>query len=606
LIIFPAAEIGDYCWLTREFDGLIRNQAAQLGLPRPDVYLISHILLNRITIECKDTALREKWIAQIDQKQGRKFPFIVFEDNEKEYVRLLGEDRAITLGGRGGAAAGCWRVCNVNNDRLHGDLGCDLAEDREKMRRMLAAGGAGSMAYIFQWSNTEVFGYLGSQYLWRSEGVPGINNADDFGFLEYAYRVYYGGAAGSLAGKAFAVNSCVSESHVLEDDPPVVFFGGPLHRDFQLLAVMAEQCYTLARSAYKQFAAGEPDLYHPLYDPDSFRWDGYDPAADSLFKKERLRLQCVSARRSRDLCTAALASRIAKQAMTAGAPIRRVLAELDSAVAAARTSEVLYYANYDDDCRTGAEGARLRQKLESIRSQFLVDCKARKDAIDDLEQPVPEPVRSATKRHAMIDWEKMTDLLPAEALAQRSGLYLSIDLGLARTIDYFCLGSVFTVQAQMSDGRWKTVFRRALLKRDTGWQHWDIPLDGLANQVGAVRLRLITDAYSRAIDRGAPSWRWGYWGRPRIIRCTSDGKQKLCHDLIAEIQQSRAYVQLDGSGQRRMFDGRGRDSSGATFQHALADPGLPEPARTAIAAFAPRAKGMSGVTIAEYEFTGVE
>ena len=312
-----------YTWLTREFDQMIQKQARELGRPDPAMYLISHILLNRIMRECKDPGERAKWIALIDQKHGRKMPFVLFEDNEKEYVKLLGKDRAITLGGRGGAGAGCFRIANINNDRMHGDLGMDIAEERAKQRRMVEAGGYGSMAYIFNWTNSEVFGYLGAQYLWRPSGVPGIDNDDDFGFLDYAYRIAYGDEVGALVGKAYGSNSCVIEAHVFEDDPSTVFFGGPLHRDFQLLSVMADEADGLARSAYEQYTGREPDFFHPVYDPDEFRWDGYDAAADMLFKTERLRQLCVSMRRARELCTAALASRRGETEDRRGRPDRR-------------------------------------------------------------------------------------------------------------------------------------------------------------------------------------------------------------------------------------------------------------------------------------------
>ncbi len=247
-----------YTWLTREFDQIIRKHASQLGRPDPAMFLISHILLNRIMKESKDRAERTKWIALIDQKHGRKIPFVLFEDDEQEYVSLLGKDRAATLGGRGGAAAGCFRIANINNDRMHGDLGMDLAEERDKQRRMILAGGYGSMAYIFQWTHAEVFAYLGAQYLWRHDGVPNINNNDDFGFLDRAYRIAYGDKVGALVGKAYGVNSCVAEWHVFEDDPPMIFFGGPLHRDFQLLSVMADAADRLAQDAYKLYAGRAP------------------------------------------------------------------------------------------------------------------------------------------------------------------------------------------------------------------------------------------------------------------------------------------------------------------------------------------------------------
>jgi hypothetical protein len=592
-----------YAWLFREFDGMIQKHAKALGRPDPAIYLISHILLNRIMKESKSQEERENWFALLDRKHGRKVPFVLFEDDEKEYVRLLGKDRAATLGGRGGAAAGCWRISNINNDRLHGDLGMDLAEERDKQRRMVAAGGFGSMIYTFQWSNTEVFGYLGAQYTWRHQGVPGINNDDDFGILDYAYRLYYGDRAGALAAAAYAVNACVGENHVLEDGPFIVFFGGPLHRDFQLLSVMADESDRLAQEAYRQYTGREPDLYHPVYDPDAFRWTGYDAAADRLFKTERLRLLCVSSRQARELCTAALASRLAKQRIAESATVSAACREFDRAVQAARTNELLYFANFEDDYRTGDQGTKLRAKLEEMRAQFLADCGGKARSKVDKEQPIPEAVRKACKRRAVINWEKQTDILPEKPRADRPGLYLSTDLGLSKDIDYYCLGAVFTVQAQDKLGAWHTVFRRALLKKDAGWQHWDIPLDAHVASGGAVKLRLITDAYSRAMDRNAPTWKWGYWGRPQVVQVTGDGRREVRCDLVEHIDRARAFVQLDSTGERRAFDRKGEDSTGATFRPAGAGLGAPEPPRPAVAAFTPRRDGKSGVVIAQYEIT---
>jgi hypothetical protein len=592
-----------YTWLFREFDQIIGKHAKALGRPDPAIYLISHILLNRIMKESKDQEERTHWFALIDQKHGRKVPFVLFEDNEKEYVRLLGKDRAATLGGRGGAAAGCFRIANINNDRMHGDLGMDLAEERTKQQRMVEAGGFGSMAYIFQWTNTEVFAYLGAQYLWRHDGVPGINNDDDFGFLDYAYRIHYGDKVGAVVGKAYSMNSCVAEYHVLEDDPPIIFFGGPLHRDFQLLAVMADEADRLAQDAYKLYTGRAPDLYHPVYDPDAFRWSGYDAAADRLFKTESLRQLCVSTRRSRELCTAALASRMAKQMVVEGASIGAACEQLDLAVKAAGKSEILYFANYEDDYTTGDQGTQLRKKLEALRAQFLADCGGNAGANIDMKQTVPEAVRKATKRRCIINWEKQTDVLPEKSAADKPGLYLSTDIGLSRSIDYFCLGGVFTVQARGKDRAWHTIFRRALLKKDAGWQHWDIPLEVAVDEASKVNLRLITDAYSRAIDRSAPTWRWGYWGQPRLVQVTADGKREVRADLIDHIDRAKAFVQLDNTGTQREFDGKGEDSTGATFRPAGSGAEIPEPRQPAITVFTPHKGGKSGVTIAEFQIT---
>jgi hypothetical protein len=578
-------------WVFREFDRLIRSHARRLGRPDPEMYLISHILLNRVMTESKSREVRARWFALLDRKNGRKVPFILFEDREREYVELLGKGRAATLGGRGGAAAGCFRIANINNDRMHGDLGMDLAEERAKQRRMIEAGGFGSMSYVFQWTTTEVFGYLGSQYLWRRAGVPGVDNDDDFGILDYSYRVAYGDEAGALVARSLARNSCVSEWHVFEDDPPMVFFGGPLHRDFRLLAALTDESDALALRAYRAFTGRDPDLFHLAYDPDAFRWDGYDRAADTQFKAERLRLLCVSARRARALCEAALASRQARQRIAEGATIGEVRQRLDAAVAAARQSEVLYLANYDDDYTTGDDGTRLRKKLEGIRARFLADCGPEADP----RRTVPEAVRSAHKRPRVIAWEKQTDLLPERPEARTLGLYLSTDLGLAGDIDYYCVGSVFTVEGRRADGSWRTLFRRALLKNDVGWQHWEIPLDA-----ETVALRLTTEASSRAVDRSAPRWDWGYWGRPRVVRVASDGTLEVVDDLVEHRDRARALVQLDDTGGRRAFDRGSVDSTGATFEAVASGGGMPEPSRPAIRAFPPHRAGASGVTIAEY------
>ncbi|MGA2257276.1 MAG: hypothetical protein ABSG53_21685, partial [Thermoguttaceae bacterium] len=593
-----------YAWLFREFDKRIQKHARELGRPPAEVFLISHILLDRIMKESKSREEQARWLALVDQKHGRKVPFVLFEDHEEDYVALLGKDRAATLGGRGGAAAGCFRIASINNDRMHGDLGMDLAEERAKQRRMIEAGGLGGMAYVFQWSNTEVFGYLGAQHLWQHLGAPGINNEDAFGFMDYAYRMYYGGAVGSLAAMSYTMNPCVNEYTVLEEDLPTVFLGAPLHREYQLLVVMAEESDRLAREAYRLYAGHAPDLFHPVYDPDTFRWDGYDGSADKIFKTERLRLLCVSARQAKELCTAAWTSRVAKQRMAEGASIGAVRRELDAAVAAARANERLYFANYEDDYTTGAKCTEIAAALEATRSRFMADCGAVAGGKIDAERPVPEAVRKAVKRRRIIHWERQIDVLPQVAPVDKPGLYLSTDIGLSGNIDFFCLGEVFTVQARGADGAWRTIFRRAVLKKDAGWQHWDIPLDSVAGKDGSIHLRLMTDGCSRAMDRDAPAWKWGYWGRPQVVQVAADGTRRVRFDLVEEIDRARPSVRLDDTGKRRSFDGKGKDSTGATFRWAAQDDDTPRPTEPAIAAFAPHCKGNSGVTIGEYEIGG--
>jgi hypothetical protein len=123
----------------------------------------------------------------------------------------------------------------------------------------------------------------------------------------------------------------------------------------------------------------------------------------------------------------------------------------------------------------------------------------------------------------------------------------------------------------------------------------------LADKAGKLSLRLTTDAYSRAIDRNWPTWKWCYWGQPQVIRVTADGKREARHDLVDRIGQCKVRVQLDDTGKQRAFDGKGEDSTGATFKSVGPGDGMPEPVEPAIAAFAPRRNGKSGATIAEYE-----
>ena len=118
---------------------------------------------------------------------------------------------------------------------------------------------------------------------------------------------------------------------------------------------------------------------------------------------------------------------------------------------------------------------------------------------------------------------------------------------------------------------------------------------------------MITDAYSRAIDRNAPTWKWGYWGEPPVIEITPAGKRAVRYDLAGNLANARAFVRLDATGEERPFDGDGDDSTGSEFRLADLASGssaLPHAstahARRAIAAFPPHRDGVSGTTIAEY------
>jgi hypothetical protein len=135
------------------------------------------------------------------------------------------------------------------------------------------------------------------------------------------------------------------------------------------------------------------------------------------------------------------------------------------------------------------------------------------------------------------------------------------------------LGVVFTVQVEGPAGTWRTIFRRDVSRRATGWEHWDIPLaDAARGPAGHLKLRFVTDSYSRAQDRTAPSWKWALWGEPQVIEMTADGSRRVRYDFVKNIDRAGTLVRLDSDGKERPFDRKGTDSTGATFR--CADPGI--------------------------------
>jgi hypothetical protein len=78
----------------------------------------------------------------------------------------------------------------------------------------------------------------------------------------------------------------------------------------------------------------------------------------------------------------------------------------------------------------------------------------------------------------------------------------------------------------------------------------------------------MTDSYSRAQDRSAPSWKWALWGEPQLIEVAAGGSRRVKYDFVKNIDRAKAFVRLDCDGKEQPFDGRGTDSTGATFQDA--------------------------------------
>ncbi len=577
-----------YTWLFRTFDRLIQKHAKRLGCD-PEIYLISHFLLARIVNESKTVEERQKWLALVDEKQGRKVPFIINEDKETAYVEMFGGDRVASLGGRGGSCTNAMRrIASVNNNWCPAGFGGDLVHERNAQNRIVKAGGFGAMGYVFEWTNTEVFAYLAAQHLWRNAGIPGVSNTDQTGILYYAYRQYYGDEVGHLAAQAMDEGSDVNDAMVHEDikGSQYPFTGKALHRDYQLLAVLADHAEQLARQAYQLYTGQQPKIFEPAYDPDAFSWNGYDAARDKLFKTERLRRLWLSTRRSQEMCNCALAHRLAQRLIAEKAPAADVLKQLDRAVELAKANQLISQINYDDDYdATDGLCAYLTEKLETLRAKY-----ASNPAAAVAEAPV-----------LFISWEKQTDILPPARAAQQPGLYLSTGIALtAEEEDYYRTAVVFSVQAQTDDGAWKTIFRRGVGRREAGWQSWDIPLDTLPQQK-LLRLRFVTDSYSRAMDRTWPTWKWALWGSPQLVRLSKNGERTVVYDFAERVADAKRLVRLDKDGKERAFDNTGADSTGATFQVVTEAQTVPKSLKNAIAAFTPHKPDQFGVTVAEYE-----
>ena len=349
-------------WLFNQYNGSAQRHAQRLGLPPREIHLVSHFLLSRILDESKTLDRAKEWLDLVDRKQGTKVQWIVAESREADYVKLLGGDRVASLGGRGGACTSAMRrIASINNNWEPGSMGTGVDWERDCHRRLFEAGGSGSLGYILEWRLSEVFAYLASQYLWRRSGVPGINNEDQVGFLDYAYQVHFGDRVGALVARALDGGSNVNEAMVIDGVHGAQYpeTGQPLHRDYQYLAVQADEAVRLAGEAYRLYTGKAPNLEEPLYRQEDFRWDGYDAEADHLFKAETLRRLCVSTRRSQKMCEAAMAHRLAMRLAAERAPLAAVFGQLDHAISAAEANQKLYQLNYDDDY-DGTDGLCVR------------------------------------------------------------------------------------------------------------------------------------------------------------------------------------------------------------------------------------------------------
>jgi hypothetical protein len=703
-----------YTWLFREFDKKIQKHSKRLNR-ESEIYLISHILLARIIAESKTAEERQKWLTMVDEKHRTKVPFIIGEWSEPLYVEIFGKERVASLGGRGGSCTNAMRrIASVNNNWLHGGMGGDLAYERDCQKHIFEAGGFGAMGYIFEWTNTEVFGYLAAQHLWRNRGIPGVSNENQTGILYYAYARYYGDEVGHLAARAMDEGSDVNDAMVLEgvygSQWPAT--GRVLHRDYQYLVVLADHSEKLAREAFHKFTGSDPGVEKPAYDQDKFVWAGYDPAGDKLFKSERLRWLWLSCRRSQEMCRAALAHRLAQRLIREGAPVGAVLDQFDRAIEYACKNQYIYQINYDDDYDwTDGLCYKVTERLEKQRADFLSACaggnKVLKSwdfsrATDPLgwkithdmstpviengllvshatggdpfivqEQPldihsespskyvtidmssdkpgivqifwaaqskngqatdfseqnsihisvnaeraissyriplnwegtlkrfrfdfpdqarvkirsitltqstetkeeidrnklVPEFARGSAESPVLfIPWEAQSDILPSKK--KPHGLCLSTKIGFVDQDDFFRLGVVFTVQSQKPNGDWQTIFRRGVMRRTASWENWTIPLrtPNPNPNLNSLRLRFVTDSYTRAQDRNSPTWKWALWGQPQIVRIGITGHREVIFDFANNLDKTRAFTRLDVDGKEYAFTTPGEDATGATFK----------------------------------------
>src|SRR2546423_4168344 len=148
------------------------------------------------------------------------------------------------------------------------------------------------------------------------------------------------------------------------------------------------------------------------------------------------------------------------------------------------------------------------QARVKVRSVGLIETTdAKTEGNMDLSKAVPELARGSAENPVLfISWEAQDDVLPPAGKAR--GLCLSTKIGFVEQDDFFRLGVVFSVQARSASEDWKLIFRRGLMRRARDWEQWEIPIESIAREnSGNLQLRFITDSYTRAQERNAPTWK---------------------------------------------------------------------------------------------------
>ena len=259
-------------------------------------------------------------------------------------------------------------------------MGGDLAYERDCQKHILEAGGFGAMGYIFEWTNTEVFGYLGAQHLWRNRGIPGVSNENQIDILDYSYRLYYGDEVGHLVARAMDEALCVNDAMVLEG-----VYGSQWPSTgrvscigtINILSFSPITRRRLARQAYRRFTGEDPQIEKAAYDQDGFHWNGYEPPPINFSKRNGSGGFGFPLAARRKCAGAALAHRLAQRLIKEGANIGAVLKQFDRAMNIAKKNEFIYQVNYDDDYDwTDGLCSKLTERLEKQRADFLAAARA--------------------------------------------------------------------------------------------------------------------------------------------------------------------------------------------------------------------------------------
>ena len=195
------------------------------------------------------------------------------------------------------------------------------------------------MGYIFEWTNTEVFGYIASQYLWRNSRRSGDQQRqpDRLPLLRLSRLLR---RQGGRDGRPRHGRGLGRE----RPDDAGRGLRGAVSRDRRAAAPglsapgrdRRPRRWRWREKPTRPTPARSRTSGIPATSRRTSAGTASTRLADKLFKTERLRLLYVSTRRSQKICEAVLAHRMSQRLIAEGAPAGEVLKYLDKAVEAAR------------------------------------------------------------------------------------------------------------------------------------------------------------------------------------------------------------------------------------------------------------------------------